>query len=40
MLQNTKTWKSGNSVIIIIEIIILKHNIIIFIYKMLLEFYL
>ena len=36
MLQNTKTW---NCVIIIIKIVLLKHNIIIFINKMLLKFY-
>ena len=40
MLQNTKTSKSRNCVIIIIKIVLLKHNIIIFINKMLLAFYL
>ena len=40
MLQNTKTWKTRNCVIIIIKIVLLKHTIIIFIYKMLLAFYL
>ena len=39
MLQNTKTSKSRNCVVIIIEIVLLKHNIIIFINKMLLTFY-
>ena len=40
MLQNTKTWKSRNCVIIIIKIVLLKHNFIIFINKMLLAFHL
>ena len=39
MLQNTNTSKSRNCVIII-KIVLLKHNIIIFIKKMLLAFYL
>ena len=39
MLQNTKTWKSRNCVIIIIKIVLLKYNVIIFINKMLLTFY-
>ena len=40
MLQNTKTWKSRNCIIIIIKIVLLKYNIIIFINKILLAFYL
>ena len=40
MLQNTKTWKSRNCAIVIIKIVLFKNNIIIFINKMLLSFYL
>ena len=40
MLQNTKTWKSRNCVIIVIKIVLLKHNFIIPFNKMLLTFYL
>ena len=31
MLQNTKTWKSRKCAILIIKVVLLKHNIIIFI---------
>ena len=40
MLQNTMNWKIRNCVLIIIKIVLLKHNIIIFINKKLLTFYL
>ena len=39
-IQNTKTWRSRNCVTIIIKKVLLKHNIIIFINKKLLTFYL
>ena len=43
MLQNTKTWKSRNCAIVIIKIVLLKHNLLTkyyyhFIYKKILIF--